>query len=66
LLVPECKSLYAINKKRISVIRSINDKYSEKTGDQEPLIASMRMENDRRMMRYGIAAEKILKARRLL
>ncbi|MFM7329344.1 MAG: hypothetical protein ACKO3B_11490 [Bacteroidota bacterium] len=66
LLVPEGKSQDAIKKKRSSVIRSINDKYSEKTGDQEPLIASMRMENDRRMMRYGIAAEKILKARRLL
>ena len=66
IVVPDGRSQDSIKKKRSSVIRSINDKYSELTGDQDPLITSTRMHNDRRMMRYGIVSEKTIKAKKLL
>ena len=66
ILVPQGKSPDSIKKKRSAAIRSINEKYSEVSGDPEPLIVTARMESDRRMLRYGISAEKSAKAKRLL
>jgi len=66
ILQPHGKSMDSIKKKRSSVIRSINEKYSEMTADPDQLIITTRMENDRRMMRYGIDPEKEARIKKIL
>jgi len=60
------RSLDTIKKRRSSAIRSVNEKYSERSGDPEQLIVATRKESDRRMVLYGIPSDKTSRLRKLI
>ena len=52
------KSLDSQSKRRSTLMRSINEKYSAITGDNNALIATKRVKGDRRMFRYFLDPKK--------